>query len=44
MAAITQTGEELLLPNLGLGRETAQVGLRRLRTEPVAAMSQEGLA
>ena len=44
MAAITQAGEELLLPDQSLGREEAQFGLRSLRTESVAAMSQEGLA
>jgi len=44
MAAITQAGEELLLPRQSLGREKAHLGLSSLRTEPVAAMSQEGLA
>ena len=44
MAAITQAGEELLLPQQSLGREEAQFGLRSLRAESIAAMSQEGLA
>ena len=37
MPAITKPGEELLLPNLSLGRETAQLGLRRLGIKPIAA-------
>jgi len=44
MATITQAGEELLFPDQSLGREEAQFGLSSLRTEPVEAMSQEGLA
>src|SRR5665647_2933073 len=44
MAAITQTGEELLLPNLSLGRKAAQVGLGRLGVKSIAAQGQIGLA
>jgi hypothetical protein len=44
MATITQASEELPLPDQSLGREETQFGLSSLRTEPVAATSQEGLA
>jgi len=44
MAFITQASEELPLPDQILGREEAQFGLRSLRAESIAAMSQEGLA
>jgi hypothetical protein len=44
MAAITQAGEELLLPDQSLGRKEAQFGLRSHGTESIAAMSQEGFA
>ena len=41
MATITQTGEELLLPNLSLGRKAAQVGLGRLGVKSIATQSGE---
>ena len=44
MATITQTGEELLLPQQSLGRKAAQVGLGRLGVKSIAAQSQKGLA
>jgi hypothetical protein len=44
MAAITQAGEELLLPDLSLGRKAAQVGLGRFGVKSIAAQSQKGLA
>jgi len=44
MTAITGAGEELLVPDRGLGRAAAQLGLRRLDVESVAAQNQEGLA
>src|SRR5665647_1547787 len=44
MAAITQTGEELLLPNLSLGRKAAQVGLGCFGVKSIAAQNQKGLA
>jgi hypothetical protein len=44
MATITQTGEELLLPNLSLGRKAAQVGLGRFGVKSLAAQGLKGLA
>jgi hypothetical protein len=44
MAAITQAGQELLLPNRSLGREAAQLSLRRLGIQSIAAQNQKGFA
>jgi len=44
MAAITQAGEELLLPDLSLGRKAAQIALGRFGVKSIAAQSQKGLA